>query len=90
MAVLGRTLIGIVTLITLVGSNIADWNNTHMFSELWPPHAHFHGAWFVLTVSLLSLLSLWLVCSTRAGKETGAGSQDWLKAASGWHFWPPC
>jgi hypothetical protein len=59
----GRILITFVTLVTLVGSNVADWNRTHIFSELWSPHARFHGIWFVFAVSLLSLLSLWLVWS---------------------------
>jgi hypothetical protein len=63
MFVLARILIGLVTLVTLIGSNVADWNDTHIFSELWSPHAHFHGAWFVIAVSLLSLLCLWLVWS---------------------------
>jgi hypothetical protein len=58
-----RILISFVAFITLVGSNIADWNNTHIFSELWSPHAHFHGAWFVVAISLLSLLCLGLVWS---------------------------
>jgi hypothetical protein len=63
MFVLARILIGLVTLVTLIGSSVADWNDTHIFSELWSPHAHFHGAWFVIAVSLLSLLCLWLVWS---------------------------
>jgi hypothetical protein len=63
MLTLSRILISFVTLVTLIGSNIADWNDTHIFSELWSPHAHFHGAWFVIAVSLLSLLCLWLVWS---------------------------
>jgi hypothetical protein len=63
MFMLSRILISLVTLVTLIGSNIADWNNTHIFSELWSPHAHFHGAWFVIAISLLSLLCLWLVWS---------------------------
>jgi hypothetical protein len=32
---LSRILISFVSLVTLLGSNIADWNNTHIFSELW-------------------------------------------------------
>jgi hypothetical protein len=63
MLLLSRILITFVSLTTLIGSNIADWNSTHIFSELWPPHAHFHGAWFVIAISLLSALSLWLVWS---------------------------
>jgi hypothetical protein len=63
MLKLARILISFVTLVTLVGSNIADWNNTHIFSELWSPHARFHGTWFVIAISLLSVLCLWLVWS---------------------------
>jgi Family of unknown function (DUF6640) len=63
MLKLARILISFVTLVTLVGSNIADWNDTHIFSELWSPHAHFHGAWFVIAISLLSVLCLWLIWS---------------------------
>ena len=58
MPVLARCLIAFVSLVTLIGSNVADWNSTHIFSEMWSPHARFHGAWFVVAVSLLSLLSL--------------------------------
>jgi hypothetical protein len=63
MLKLARILVSFVAAVTLAGSNIADWNNTHIFSELWSPHAHFHGAWFVVAISLLSLLCLWLVWS---------------------------
>ena len=63
MLMLSRIVITFVSLTTLIGSNMADWNSTHIFSELWSPHAHFHGAWFVIAISLLSALSLWLVWS---------------------------
>jgi hypothetical protein len=61
MHLLARLIITMVTLVTLIGSNVSDWNSTHIFSELWSPHARLHGAWFVVAISLLSLLSLWLV-----------------------------
>jgi hypothetical protein len=57
---IARYLITVVALMTLIGSNLADWNTTHNFSELWSMHARFHGAWFDFAVSLLSILSLWL------------------------------
>jgi hypothetical protein len=66
---LPRALVTFVALMTLIGSNAADWNATHIFSELWSPHARFHGVWFVSTVSLLSLLSLWLAWSRRGQSE---------------------
>ena len=63
MPKLARILITLVTLSTLLGSNLADWNNTHIFSQLWSPHARLHGAWFVITITLLSILCLWQVWS---------------------------
>jgi hypothetical protein len=66
MLLLARGLITFVSAVTLVGSNAADWNRTHIFSEMWSPHARFHGAWFVFAVSLLSLLSFWLLWSRDA------------------------
>lgn len=75
MLMLSRILITFVSLTTLIGSNIADWNSTHIFSELWSPHAHFHGAWFVIAISLLSALSLWLIWSP-------AGQVDRSRAAA--------
>ena len=63
MCLLARLVITLVALLTFIGSNIADWNDTHIFSELWSPHARLHGAWFVIVLSLLSVLSLWLVWS---------------------------
>jgi len=66
MMLLARSLIALVSIETLIGSNMADWNHTHIFSEMWSPHARFHGAWFVFSVSLLSLLSLGLLWSRNA------------------------
>jgi cbb3-type cytochrome oxidase subunit 3 len=89
MFMLSRILISFVTLVTLIGSNIADWNSTHIFSELWSPHAHFHGAWFVIAMSLLSLLCLWLVWSPASQVDRsriGALIQGCIWLA----FFPPC
>ncbi len=63
MNLLARAMITLVALVTLIGSNIADWNHTHIFSELRSPHAHLHGAWFDIAISLLSMLSIWLLWS---------------------------
>jgi hypothetical protein len=84
---IARLIITLVALVTLVGSNIADWNTTHIFSELWSPHAHFHGAWFVFAVSLLSLLSLWLVWSRAQQPERGR-TAALVQAAIWFAFFP--
>jgi hypothetical protein len=40
---LARILVSLVSIETLIGSNLAGWNHTHIFSEMWSPHARFHG-----------------------------------------------
>jgi len=37
---LARAILTLVSIVTLVDSNISDWSRTHIFSELWSPHAH--------------------------------------------------
>lgn len=69
MLALARILIGFVAAVTLIGSNLSDWNRTHLFSELWSPHARQHGAWLLFVLSLLSILSLWLVWTRNAQPE---------------------
>ncbi len=41
---LGRLLISLAALITAVAPFLADWNDSHLFSSQWSPHARFHGA----------------------------------------------
>jgi hypothetical protein len=87
MLMLGRILISLATLITLIGPNIADWNDTHVFSELWSPHAHFHGAWSIFTTSLLSLLCLWLLW-VRSEQPQGSRIAGLIQAAIWLAFFP--
>jgi Family of unknown function (DUF6640) len=68
MTRLARIFVGAAALVTLIGSNLADWNETHLFSEQWSPHARFHGAWMIVAFSLLSLYCLYLVWS-RPGEQ---------------------
>jgi hypothetical protein len=64
-----RFLVTFATLVTLIGSNAADWNDTHLFSELWSPHAKLHGGWMIFTYSLLSLYCLYLLWWPRTGQR---------------------
>ncbi len=38
---------------------LADWSSTHVFSELWPPHARFHAVGYIVMASTLSIVGLW-------------------------------
>ncbi|RAI41889.1 DUF6640 family protein [Rhodoplanes roseus] len=86
MLLVSRLLISVVALTTLSG-NVADWNTTHIFSELWSPHARFHGAWFVITMTLLSAVSLWLTWSGRRRTER-AGIAILIQGAIWLAFFP--
>jgi hypothetical protein len=61
MTQVARIPVSVAALVTLIGSNLADWNQTHLFSELWSPHAKVHGAWMIFAFSLLSLYCLYLL-----------------------------
>jgi hypothetical protein len=66
---IGRWLITVGALLTAVVPNLADWNRTHIFSELWSPHARFHGAWQVLHATAAALISLWLMWLKRGDRS---------------------
>lgn len=46
---------------TIVGTARADLTRTHVFNPAWPPHARFHNAAGLGTVTGTQLLGLWLV-----------------------------
>jgi hypothetical protein len=39
----GKALISLVAAETAVGPYLADWNETHICTPTWPPHAKFHN-----------------------------------------------
>lgn len=58
---IGKLLITLVALFTSFGSYAFDWNETHIFNPLWPPHAKFHNAQTMLLGTMLGLVALWLL-----------------------------
>ncbi|HEY0793621.1 MAG TPA: DUF6640 family protein [Chthoniobacterales bacterium] len=42
-SVIGRCLLSLVAAVSIGGSFLADWNNTHIYKPNWPPHAKFHN-----------------------------------------------
>src|SRR3712207_5999807 len=59
--ILGRLLITVALVSTVVGPVAADWNRTHIFNPEWPPHARFHGVVGLCLSVAFSLVGLWLL-----------------------------
>src|SRR6266568_8633235 len=58
---IGKMLISLAAIITAVVPFLADWNDSHLFSKQWSPHARFHGVVSLGMTSLLSSVALWLL-----------------------------
>ena len=57
----GRWLLSAAAALTVVGGFLADWNRTHLFNPLWPPHAKFHAAQTITLGVLLGTSGLYLL-----------------------------
>src|SRR5437899_10889746 len=58
---IGKILISLAAIITAVAPFLADWNDSHLFSPQWSPHAHFHGDVSLGMTTILSSVALWLL-----------------------------
>jgi hypothetical protein len=59
---LSKILISFAALVTIIIPSIMDLNDTHMTNPLWPPHARFHWSiqWYSITIlNVISLYLLW-------------------------------
>jgi uncharacterized protein DUF6640 len=70
---LGKVLISLSAVGTMVGAYIADWNETHIHNPLWPPHAKFHNAQTMsmgTALGLATLYHLWKPGRSRASLDS--------------------
>ncbi|WP_439379664.1 DUF6640 family protein [Amycolatopsis lexingtonensis] len=67
---LGKVLISLSAAGTLVGSYVADWNETHIHNPTWPPHAKFHNAQTMSMGAALSLTALYQLWKPRRSRES--------------------
>jgi hypothetical protein len=66
----GRGLLTLANLITLVAPVAADWNESHVFNRHWPSHARFHGVTAAAMTGSLAGLNLWSLWSGSTDRET--------------------
>lgn len=50
-----RVIVTIIAVGTVVSPYLADWNATHIYNPLWPPHAKFHNAQTMVMGTLLGV-----------------------------------
>jgi hypothetical protein len=65
----GRVMLTIIALFTIIAPFLADWNPTHIYNELWPPHAKFHNAQTMSMGVLLGLAALFFLWSKRGAAQ---------------------
>lgn len=82
---LGRGLLTIANLVTIVASLNADWNESHVFNKTWPSHARFHAVTALAMVTTLSSLNIWSIWS-RGGDRAASRS---FGAAVPMSYWAP-
>ena len=85
---LGRLLISLAALITTVAPFLADWNDSHLFSSQWSPHARFHGAVSLGMTSLLSSMALWLLWRRSADRDAATTMAAMIPIAYWGSFFP--
>jgi len=59
--VAAKSILSFMGVFTAVSPYLADWNITHIYNPIWPPHAKFHNAQTMVLGALLGLLTLYVL-----------------------------
>jgi uncharacterized protein DUF6640 len=84
----GRVLMGIVAIITIFAPIAADFNESHIFNPVWPPHARFHGAMSVAMGVGLGVVTLWLLIRPSRDRALALRAAAWTGALYWLSFFP--
>jgi hypothetical protein len=82
---IGRMLISLAVIATAVIPIRSDWNDSHVFSPRWSPHARFHGIVSIGMPVLLAPVALWLLWRRSADPDTAATVATLIPIA----YWGP-
>ena len=63
----GRVILTLIAVMTIVSPYLADWNATHIYNPLWPPHAKFHNAQTMTMGVMLGVSGLFFLWRRRGG-----------------------
>ncbi|XPS70616.1 hypothetical protein M3J09_002821 [Ascochyta lentis] len=58
---LGKSILSLVNLVTLIGPFLADWNETHIYNPDWPPHARYHNGQTMTLGLFTGLITFWVL-----------------------------
>ena len=83
--IIGRLLISLAVLATAIIPIRSDWNDSHVFSPQWSPHARFHGIVSIGMPVLLTPVALWLLWRRSTDPGTGATVAALIPVA----YWGP-
>src|SRR5438045_8751785 len=83
--IIGRLLISLAVLATAIIPIRSDWNDSHVFSVQWPPHARFHGIVSIGMPVLLAPVALWLLWR----RSTDPGAAATVAALIPVAYWGP-
>jgi hypothetical protein len=84
----GRLCLTLVSLNTVVGPYMADWNETHVKNPNWPPHARFHNGQTMsmgLCLGVLTAYFAWrpAFSSRSSAAQNGAGAEAGAEGGEG-------
>ena len=79
----GRVILTVIAVGTIVSPFLADWNATHIYNPLWPPHAKFHNAQTMIMGVLLGFAALFFTWRLRGELRTNL-LPAWLFAGLYW------
>ena len=88
----GRLVLSFAAAVTGITPFLADWNKTHIYNEMWPPHAKFHNGQTLSMGALLSAASLYFIWRTKGGVRAnlvpavGFGSVYWVSQSMAFAF----
>jgi Family of unknown function (DUF6640) len=85
LRIIGRLLISLAVLATAIIPIRSDWNDSHVFSTQWSPHARFHGIVSIGMPVLLAPVALWLLWRRTADPDAAATVAALIPVA----YWGP-